>query len=61
MTLLELFGRDKALLIRKRTKLKAKRMNPKAVDTTQMRQYSTRPYDPSSNVGGGDQGTGLMS
>ncbi len=61
MKLFELFGRDKALLIRKRTKLKAKRMNPKATKNLQFSQYTNRPYDPSANMGGEDQGTGLFS
>ena len=62
MTLLELFGRDKALLIRARTKLKAKRMNPKANEKEKkMNSYSNKPYDPSANMGGDQEGTGLMS
>jgi hypothetical protein len=62
MTLLELFGRDKARLIRARTKLKARRMNPKEPDPEQKMATSSRhAQDPSTNIGGGDHGTGLLS
>ena len=63
MKLAELFeNRDKALGIRSQKKFRAKRMNPKPEAKTQkMSQYSTRPHDPSSGIGGEDQGTGLYS
>ena len=54
-------GREKAERIVARTKLKAKRMNPKATKQTNPREAGTRPYDPAGGMGGEDQGTGLYS
>ena len=54
-------NREKALLIRKYKKLRAKRYNPKASKTNILASSGSRPHDPSSGIGGEDAGTGLYS
>ena len=54
-------GREKAERIAARTKLKAKRMNPKATKHGNTPGAGSKPEDATSNMGGDDPGTGLMS
>jgi hypothetical protein len=54
-------GREKAERIAARTKLKAKRMNPKITKHSNIPGAGSRPEDSTSNMGGEDSGTGLMS
>ena len=54
-------GREKAERIAARTKLKAKRMNPKTTKHGNTPGGGWKPEDSTSNMGGEDPGTGLMS
>ena len=54
-------GKRKANDVATLSRMKAKSMNPIATKQTNPRQAGTRPYDPSSGLGGEDHGTGLVS